>query len=143
MEKEKTLRENGTYNVNHKKVKSRLFESSQFFDARDIVQVKYEMLREVTQGGKSVTAVSEEYGFSRETLYENKRIFEKEGITGLLPKKKGPKGSHKLSGGESFINEYIAGKPEAKSSEVAEELEKQTGIKLHPRTIQRYMRKKK
>ena len=141
--KDEILKENGTYNRNHKEVRSKLFKSSQFFDARDMVQVKYEMLREVSQGGESVTTVSSEYGFSRETFYETKRLFEENGIAGLLPKKKGPKGSHKLRGGERFIDEYIAGRPEAKSSEVAAQLEKGTGIKIHPRTIQRYIRKKK
>jgi transposase len=142
MSKEEALKENGTYNANHKNVKNRLFANSQFFDARDIVQVKYEMLREALHGGKPVTQVSKEYGFSREAFYENKRVFEKEGITALIPKKKGPKGSHKLNSGKSFIKEYLEKKPDAKSPELAAQLEVQTGIKLSSRTIQRYLNKK-
>jgi len=143
MSRDKTLKENGTYNSNHGKVKSRLFADSAFFDAKDLVQVKYEMLREVTRGGKSVTAVVEEYGFSREAYYENKRLFEKEGITGFIPKKPGPKGSHKLSKAEGFIKGYLEKKPEAKAPEIAKELEKETGVKIHTRTMYRYLGKKK
>jgi len=143
MNKDKTLKENGTYNSNHEKVKSRLFADSAFFDAKDLVQVKYEMLREVTCGGKSVTAAAEDYGFSREAYYENKRLFEREGITGFVPKKPGPKGSHKLSKAEGFIKGYIEKKPEAKAPEITKELEKETGVKVHTRTMYRYLGKKK
>ena len=143
MNKEEKLKENGTYNSNHKNVKSKLFANSQFFDARDIVQVKYEMLRAVSHEKKSVTQVSKEYGFSREAFYENKRVFNKDGITALIPKKKGPKGSHKLSGGEKFIENYLEKKPEAKAPEIAVQLERETGMKLHPKTIRRYIIKKK
>jgi len=143
MNKTEMLKENGTFNTNHKNVNSRIFSGSPFFDAKDLIQVKYEMLREVSLEGKSVTQASKEYGFSREAFYENKRLFEKDGITALIPKKTGPKGPHKLAKGEEFIRTYLDKKPNAKASEIARQLEFKAGIKLHPRTIHRYLGQKK
>src|SRR5216117_2589429 len=36
-----------------------------FFDARDLVQVKYEMLRRVNEDGELVTQAAADFGFSR------------------------------------------------------------------------------
>jgi transposase len=143
MSKEEALKENGTFNRYHKSVKSRLFGCGPFFDARDLVQVKYEMLREVSHEGKSVTQAAKEYGLSREAFYKNKRLFEKNGLTALIPKKTGPKGPHKLANGEEFINGYLDKNPDAKATEIAAQLELNVGIKLHPVTISRYLNKKK
>ena len=40
-----------------------------FFDPRDIVQVKYEMLRRVAREGHSVTSAAAAFGFSRPSFY--------------------------------------------------------------------------
>ena len=40
-----------------------------FFDARDLVQVKYEMLRRVHTEGHSVTAAAAAFGLSRPSFY--------------------------------------------------------------------------
>ena len=45
------------------------FRSSEFFDARDLVQVKYEMVRWVEAEGASVTAAAGAFGFSRQEYY--------------------------------------------------------------------------
>ena len=41
------------------------FLGSDFFDARDAVQVKYEMVRKVRVGGASVTEAAAAFGYSR------------------------------------------------------------------------------
>ena len=74
------------------------FLQSDFFDPRDVVQVKYEMLRRVSVDNVSVTEASDEYGVSRPTYYQAKASFETAGVAGLVPKKRGPRGPHKLQG---------------------------------------------
>ena len=60
------------------------------------MQVKYEMLRRVSVEKASVTDASDTYGVSRPTYYQAKADFEQAGIAGLVPKKRGPRGSHKI-----------------------------------------------
>jgi hypothetical protein len=43
------------------------FAASEFFDARDLVQVKYEMVRRVETDGPAVTAAAASFGFSRQS----------------------------------------------------------------------------
>jgi hypothetical protein len=68
-----------------------------FFDARDVVQVKYEMLRRVHHEGQSVTGTAASFSFSRPAYYEAQAVFGKAGLPGLLPKRPGPRRAHKLS----------------------------------------------
>src|ERR1700720_2062466 len=92
------LLEEGTLNPAPEKVRDPKFQGSEFFDPRDAVQVKYEMLRRVSIDSASVTEVSDEYGFSRPTYYQAKANFDAAGITGLVPKRPGPRAPHKVHG---------------------------------------------
>src|SRR5208337_2798811 len=56
------LVEDGALNPAPEKVRDPKFQEGGFFDPRDIVQVKYEMLRRASVEKASVTEVSEEYG---------------------------------------------------------------------------------
>ena len=67
--KAKALLEEGTLNPNPEKVRDRNFQQNEFFDPRDLVQVRYEMLRRVSIENRSVTDATEEYGVSRPTYY--------------------------------------------------------------------------
>ena len=93
-----TLLEEGTLNPMPEKVRDPKFRGSEFFDPRDAVQVKYEMLRRVSIDNVSVTDVSDEYGVSRPTYYQAKANFDAAGIAGLVPKKPGPRRPHKVHG---------------------------------------------
>ena len=84
------LLEQGTLNPTPEKVRDPKFQESEFFDPRDAVQVKYEMLRRVSIENASVTEVSDEYGISRPTYYQAKANFDAAGIAGLVPKRPGP-----------------------------------------------------
>ncbi len=84
------LVEDGTLNPFPEKVHDRKFRQGEFFDPRDIVQVKYEMLRRVSVDNVSVTDATDEYGVSRPTYYQARANFEAAGIAGLAPKKRGP-----------------------------------------------------
>jgi hypothetical protein len=84
------LRGQGVLNTCFERVKEPLFNTGTFFDPHDLLQVKYEMIRQVEAGGRSVTEASEVFGFSRPSFYQAKNSFEDEGVMGLVPKKRGP-----------------------------------------------------
>jgi hypothetical protein len=64
-------------------VRDAKFRGSEFFDAHDLVQVKYEMLRRVSIEKASGVSATEEYGVSRPTYYQTKASFDEAWITGL------------------------------------------------------------
>ena len=64
------LAETRTLNPRPETVRDEQFGSSEFFDARDVVQVKYEMVRRVRVDGAPVTAAAAAFGFSRPSFYE-------------------------------------------------------------------------
>jgi hypothetical protein len=74
-----------------------LFQQGGFFDPRDLVQVRYELLRRHLVEKQSVTEVIRDFGISRQMFYVLLGLFQKEGLAGLLPRKRGPKGAHKCT----------------------------------------------
>ena len=119
-------------------VTDELFLRDDFFDPRDLVQVKYEMLRRVREEGRSVTASAAAFGLSRPTFYEARRAFEREGLAGLLPHKRGPHGGYKLTGEVTeFLMHEAAGPGGASAKELTRRVEVRFGLRVHPRTIER------
>ena len=89
------------------------FQRSDFFDARDLLQVKYEMLRRVHVEGVSVTASAAAFGFSRPAFYAAQRAFAQGGLAGLLRQRPGPRRAHKLSAAVmDFVARTVADDPE-------------------------------
>jgi len=142
--KTRALLEEGTLNPAPEKVHDPKFRDSEFFDPRDIVQVKYEMLRRVSAENASVAGATEEYGVSRPTYYQTKASFDEAGIAGLVPKKRGPRGPHKLQGAVlAFVQQQlVAGEP-IRARELAKLIRQKFGLDVHPRTIERAVTVKK
>jgi transposase len=136
--KVRALLEEGTLNAEPGKVQDPKFHDGEFFDPDDIVQVKYEMLRRVSVENASVVHATEEYGVSRPTYYQTKSSFEGAGIAGLVPRKRGPRGPHKLQGAVlAFIREQlVAGEP-IRARQLAKQILKKFDLAVHPRTIER------
>lgn len=134
----------GTLNPGPEKVRDPKFREGEFFDPRDGVQVKYEMLRRVSVENASVTDAAEEYGVSRPTYYQTQASFAEAGIAGLVPKKRGPRGPHKLQGDVlAFLEQQlVAGEP-IRARELSRLIRKEFGLDVHPRTIERAVRVKK
>ncbi len=134
----------GALNPSPAKVGDPKFRAGDFFDPRDLVQVRYEMLRRVSVDSLPVTQVSAEYGVSRPTYYQAKASFGEAGLAGLVPKKKGPRGPHKLRGDLlAFVEKRIVpGKP-LRARELARLIRKELSIEVHPRTIERVCGRKK
>ena len=138
------LTEDGTLNPSPDRVSDPKFQAGSFFDPRDVVQVKYEMLRRVSVEKASVTDVSDEYGISRPTFYQAKADFEEAGIAGLVPKKRGPRGPHKLQSDvlAFLVTRLIPGEP-IRARELAKLVQNEFGLEVHPRTIERAVGAKK
>jgi len=140
--KTNALLEEGTLNPTPEKVCDPKFQGSEFFDPRDAVQVKYEMLRRVSIDNASVTEVSDEYGFSRPTYYQAKANFDAAGIAGLVPKRPGPRAPHKVHGEVLALLQarLVPGEP-VRARELTRLIHNELGIKVHPRTIERALKK--
>jgi transposase len=138
------LLEQGVLNTSPEKVRDPKFQEGEFFDPRDIVQVKYEMLRRVRVESASVTRVAEEYGFSRPTYYQARAGFDETGIAGLVPKKPGPRRRHKLSAEVlAFLRRQLVSGQPIRARELAKLVRKEFQLNLHPRTIERVLGAKK
>jgi transposase len=136
--KEEALREARALNPRPETVRAAEFAGSEFFDARDLVQVKYEMLRQARQDGSTVTDAAAAFGFSRPSFYEAKTAYEQAGIPGLLPKRPGPRRAHKLS--EDIVDRLIeaaAAEPSLSSSDLADLAHSEFAVRVHPRSVER------
>jgi len=138
------LLEEGTLNPSPEKVSDPKFQAGDFFDSDDLVQVRYEMLRRVSVDDSSVTQATAEYGVSRPTFYQAKASFDDAGVAGLVPKKRGPRGPHKLQGEiRAFVEmQLVAGEP-IRARELAKLVRREFSVKVHPRTIERALAGKK
>jgi transposase len=109
-----------------------------FFDARDLVQVKYEMLRRVHVDGQPVKATAAAFGFSRPSFYATQAAWHTAGLPGLVPGRPGPRGGHKLTKEVlSFLEEYLAQHPKISTARLVEVLFEHFGLQVHTRTVER------
>lgn len=141
--KSDALLEEGTLNPSPEKVRDPKFRENEFFDPRDAVQVKYEMLRRVSIENASVTDASDEYGVSRPTYYQARTNFDAAGIAGLVPKKPGPRGPHKIQAEVvAFLKTQVLPGEPIRARELAKLIRKELDIDIHPRTIERVVKKR-
>jgi transposase len=138
------LAASGTLNPSPEKVHDSLFQSHTFFDPHDALQVKYEMLRRVEKDGRSVTRAANDFGFSRRHFYELQKQFAEHGFQAFVPKKRGPKGAHKLTDAVmDFIDQARQDSPGCKASELSHRVQEQFGLRVHPRSIEKALARKK
>jgi transposase len=136
--KHKALRLSGTVNPHPEKVADELFMEEDFFDPCDLVQVKYEMLRRVRVDGQAIQGAARAFGLSRPTFYKAKADYERGGLGGLLPARRGPRRAHKLSEPVmAFVESEIASKESARAPELARRIKERFGVEVHPRSIDR------
>ena len=142
--KTEALRLRGCLNPRPESVSDPLFDNSDFFDARDGVQIKYEMLRRVRVEGQSITDSAAAFGLSRPSFYQAQSAFERGGLGGLLPKKPGPRRSHKLSTEVmEFLAQRKADDPSLGAQDLAHQVLERFGRKVHPRSIERALVRQK
>jgi len=142
--KSQALREQGSLNANPQDVTDSLFQDSEFFDPRDLVQVKYEMLRRAQADGHSVAQAAKAFGFSRPTFYQAQTAFESGGLPALVHKRPGPKSAHKLSEPVlQFIDQQMTQDPTLRSVDLVLRVRRRFSVSVHPRSIERALQRRK
>ena len=142
--KVRALRDSGTLNRRAEEVGDALFGDGAFFDPRDLVQVKYEMVRRVGAEGASVTQAAAAFGFSRVAFYVARRRLGEEGLAGLLARPRGPKRAHKLSEEVmAFVEEALAEDGRLRAPALAERVRERFGLTVHPRSIERALARRR
>jgi len=142
--KRDVLKRHGTLNPHPNVVTDPLFETGDFFDRDDVVQVKYEMLRRVTVDKQSVTQSAAAFGFSRPTYYQAEADFQRDGLFGLLPEKRGPRRGHKLTPEVlDFAIQLRASDPSLRPLDLAAAIQERFAVNAHPRSIERTLRRQK
>lgn len=138
------LRRQGVLNPEPQRVQAPWFQSGDFFDANDLLQAKYEMLRHVRVDGAAKADAAALFGVSRPTLYQAEAAFAGEGLAGLIPRQRGPKGAHKLTDEiMAFIKQRLQGDGAVHARTLAQEIESRLGLSIHPRSIERAIARKK
>jgi len=114
------------------------FGASDFFDARDAVQVKYEMVRKVRAGGAPVTEAAAAFGYSRPAYYAAAAALESSGLEGLVPARPGPRDGHKLTGEIcAWAEQQLAADPALRPAQLTGPIQERFGVRAHPRSIER------
>ncbi|KQV84554.1 hypothetical protein ASC87_29850 [Rhizobacter sp. Root1221] len=138
------LRQAGILNAQPQRVRAVWFQTGGFFDANDLVQVKYEMLRHAREEGVTKAEAASLFGLSRPTFYQAEAAFERDGVAGLLPRPRGPKAAHKLTPEVmGVIESHHHGGGPLQAREMARLVHTQLGVTVHPRSIERAMARKK
>ena len=136
--KKHVLKKQGTLNPRGGDVEDSLFQDSDFFDARDLVQVKYEMLRRVSKDGYSIKEASARFACSRQSYYKAKKDFDDEGLSGLVPRKRGPHGGHKLTDTVlDFVEQLRIEDKTLNGSALTQHVRERFGIEIYPSSIER------
>ena len=132
------LRLHGSLNPHPDRVQDPLFAGADFFDARDLVQVKYEMVRRVRVDGQPVSRSAAAFGVSRPTLYQAQAAVARGGLAALVPKKPGPRRAHKLSPeAVDFLHRAQNAEPSLRPPELAQRVRARFGRTVHPRSVER------
>lgn len=138
------LKRTGTLNPRPESVADALFKENPFFDPKDLLQVRYEMLRRHSVEGVSIVDAAANFGVSRPTVYQAQAAFQQAGLSGLLPKQRGPKEGHKLS---AEVIEHVrtlrAAEPGLTTVACIKAVQEKFGITVHRRSLERALTSKK
>jgi transposase len=133
-----SLRQSGTLNAGASRVQDQMFLEESFFDPQDLTQVKYEMLRRVRREKVPITTTASGFGFSRPAFYKAQRDFTQEGLAGLIPRRRGPKGGHKLTSEMvAFAARLQIEQPSLRTPELLSQVQKKFDVQVHRRTLER------
>jgi transposase len=138
------LRAERSVNPRPEAVRDEAFSASTFFDPRDVVQVKYEMVRKARVGGATVKGAADAFGFSRPSFYEAAAALDGGGLPALVPNRPGPRRAHKLT--EEIVGFALArleDDPSMRSAELVEAIAARFGVAVHPRSVERALARAK
>ena len=142
--KSEALAQDGVLNPNPEAVRDVLFAGHPFFDAKDLVQVRYEMVRRHQVDGVAISKAAATFGVTRPTFYKAQNALQAVGLAGLLPSRRGPKGGHKVSAEViTFVADLKATNPALTTSQCVDAIEARFGVKVHRRSLERALARKK
>ena len=140
--KAEALRAHGALHTRPEAVQAPRLASHDFFDPRDLLQVKYEMLRQVDVEGQPVARTADAFGVSRPTFYQTQAAFKQRGIAGLVPRKRGPHGAHKLDDAVmAFVATLRAEDSTLSVRALLLRIHARFGLDVHPRSLERALRR--
>lgn len=120
------------------------FLASPFCDPRDLVQVKYEMVRRVRVDSVPVAQAALAFGYCRQTFYEIAAVLDAGGPSALVAGKSGPKGPRKLTDAVmDHIDGWRAAEPGLSARDLAAEVTAELGFTVHPRSIERALARRR
>ena len=134
------LRHHASLHPHPERVSDPLFTSprADFFDARDLVQVKYEMVRRVRVDRHPASRAAAAFGVSRPSFYQAQSALQHGGLAALVPKKPGPRRAHKLDRAVvGFLLHERSVDPSVRSPELARRVRERFGRTVHPRSVER------
>jgi transposase len=121
-----------------------VFLASPFCDARDVVQVKYEMVRRVRVDGLPVTQAARAFGYCRQAFYEVAAALDAGGPSALAAGKPGPKGPLKLTDPVmDQVEGWLAADPDLRSRDLADRVQDVFGFPVHPRSVERALARRR
>ncbi|MGW1616724.1 helix-turn-helix domain containing protein [Streptomyces sp. NPDC002285] len=136
--KEEALRATRTLNPRPEAVVDAVFTASEFCDPRDLVQVKYEMVRRVRVDKVPAARAARDFGFSRQVYYDAVAALDAGGPAALVPGKPGPKGPRKLTDEVmEYVEKRLAAQPSLRSRDLADAVAQKYALSVHPRSIER------
>jgi transposase len=136
--KVQALRAERTLNPRPEAVDDEAFASNEFLDARDLVQVKYEMVRRVRVNGDAVSRSAAAFGFSRPSFYEAAAAIDVGGLSALVPARPGPRRAHKLTEEVvAFARGRLDAEPSSRPADLVAAIEERFGVRVHPRSVER------
>jgi transposase len=134
----------GTLNHDPEAVVDPPFRGGGFFDPRDLLQLRYEMVRRHRVDAVPVAVTARLFGVSLPTAYQAHAAFEAAGLGGLLPKRRGPKHGHKLTPEIlAYIERRRHERPDWRTGDLLAELQSGFGLTIHRRSLERVLRGKK
>jgi transposase len=136
--KVQALRAERSLNPRPQAVSDERFASSEFLDARDLVQVKYEMVRKARVEGEPVGHAAAAFGFSRPSFYAAAGALDEGGLAALVGARPGPRRAHKLTEEVlALARERLQADPSLRSTDLVEVIAERFGVRVHPRSIER------
>jgi len=136
--KTRALQQEASLHPHPELVTDELFLTHEFFDPRDLVQVKYEMLRRVQSDGQAVSQSAAHFGLSRPSFYQAQAAFQQGGLPALMPQKRGPKKAHKLTAEVlAFVRQAQQENPSLRPPALVSLVKDRYDITVHPRSMER------
>jgi len=130
----------GAVNPHPEAVTDPLFATSVFLDARDLMQVRYEIVHRVQSDGHAVSQVAAAFGVSQQTVYQVRMAFDQAGLVGLLPRRRRPQQGHKLRPEVmAFLVQTRHAQGAVTVSILCQQVQDRFGITVHRRSIEQVL----